>query len=174
MLRLTCWFVLSALLFLIPNAVFAQRTDSSATATCNFDSTKQLAVEYGRFTVDIKKQAFGKEIPYGKVWAPGGKPMTMFTNIALTVDDKDLPVGAYTLFVIPDENKWTLIISRSTDMSGKYNKQQDLMRVPMELGELPNPEPQFSVYFAHVGADQCNMRVDLQSARAWVTFKEKK
>jgi len=44
----------------------------------------------------------------------------------------------------------------------------------MQLGELPSPESQFSVYFAHVAPDQCSMRLDLDKARAWVVIQEKK
>jgi len=174
MRRFTCSFVLFAPLFLIPNMVIAQAATPSVNAICNFDSTKQLRVEYRPVTVGTKKQVLGKEIPYGKVWVPGGKPMVMFTNTTLTVNGQDIPVGAYTLFVVPDEKQWTLIISKSTDTSGKYDKQQDLVRAHMEFGQLPSPEKQFSVYFAHVGADQCDMRLDLQGDRAWVTFTEKK
>ena len=100
--------------------------------------------------------------------------MTMFTNTPLTVVGKDVPIGAYTLFVIPEEKSWTLIISRSTDRSGKYHEQQDLARIPMQSGELPSSEPQFSVYFAHVAADQCSMRLDVDTARSWIAVSEKK
>jgi Protein of unknown function (DUF2911) len=172
--RLTYWFVLSALLFLTASAAFAQGSTSNATATCNFDRTKQLAVEYQRVTVGVKKEVLGREIPYGRIWAPGGKPMAMFTNTTVTVGGKEVPIGAYTLFLIPDEKAWILIVSKSTDTSGKYDQQQDLVRVPMQFGELPRPEPQFSVYFAHVARNQCNMRLDLQKARAWVAFEKRK
>ncbi len=50
---------------------------------------------------------------------------------------------------------------------GKYDEQQDLARIPMQFGELPKPESEFTAYFAHVAPDQRNMRLDLQKARAW-------
>ena len=100
--------------------------------------------------------------------------MTLFTDSPVTVGGEDLPVGAYTLFVIPEESKWTLIISKSTDTSGKYDERKDLARIPMQFGELPSPESQFSVYFAHVAPDQCSMRLDIDNARAWVVVQEKK
>jgi hypothetical protein len=174
MQRLIYCFVFFASLFLTRGTAFSQGTSSNATATCNFDSTKQVAVEYQRIAVDVKKRVLGSEIRYGKVWAPGGKPMTMFTNSPVTVAGKDLPVGAYTLFVIPEENKWTLIVSKSTDTSGKYDEHDDLARIPMQFGELSVPESQFSVYFAHVAPDQCSMRLDIDNARAWVVVQEKK
>ena len=116
---------------------------------------------------------FGQEIPYNKVWAPGGKPLTLFLNSPITVGGKELAMGAYTMFVIPSEKQWTLIVSKNTDTSGRYDEREDLFRVPMEYGELSAPENEFSIYFAHVAPDQCSMRLDLGSSRAWVIFQEK-
>jgi Protein of unknown function (DUF2911) len=169
--RLTSSLVFSASVLLALGTASAQGTSSNATATCNFDSAKQVAVEYQRIAFEVKKTVLGKEIPYGKAWAPGGKPMTMFTNTPVTAAGKDIPIGAYTLFVIPEEKKWTLIISKS---SGKYDEQQDLARIPMQFGELLSPESEFSVYFAHVAPDQCSMRLDVDNVRAWVVISEKK
>jgi hypothetical protein len=162
---------LVALCLLCAPAVFAQEP---VTAVCNFDPNTQIAVEYRPVTVDTSKPVLGHEIAYDKVWAPGGKPMTMFLNHSIFIDGKEIAVGAYTLFVIPNQDKWTLIISRSSDTSGKYDENQDLMRVPMQSGELSSPESRFSIYFAHLSTSQCNMRLDLGKARAWVEFQDKK
>ena len=64
-------------------------------------------------------------------------------------------------------------VSKSTDTSGKYDEAQDLARIPMQFGELAQAEPTFSAYFAHIAPDQCNLRLDLERARAWVIFKRK-
>ncbi len=165
-------FVLAvACAFSIP--LLASSTAPLQTATCNFDTNKQLAVEYEPITVDVKKLVFGHEIPYDKAWAPGGKPMTLFLTAPVTIGHTELPTGAYTMFVIPSEKQWTLAISKSTDTSGHYDKAQDLVRVPMEYGQLMHPEDEFTIYFAHVAADQCSMRLDLDQSRAWVIFQKK-
>jgi hypothetical protein len=77
------------------------------------------------------------------------------------------------MFIVPEEKSWTLVISKSTDTSGKYDEAQDLARIPMEFGKLPEAEPAFTAYFAHVAPDECNLRLDLENARAWVAFKLK-
>ncbi|MGA3053743.1 MAG: hypothetical protein ABSD63_06015 [Candidatus Korobacteraceae bacterium] len=56
----------------------------------------------------------------------------------------------------------------------EHDGHEDFAKIPMQLGELPSPESQFSVYFAHVAPDQCSMRLDLDKARAWVVIQEKK
>ena len=167
------WFTLAFVVLAIGNTSVAQTAGSNATTACNFDPNTQLAVEYQKIAVNPKKKVLGNEIAYGKVWTPGDKPMKLFTNTAVTVANKEIPIGAYTLFVIPEEKSWTLIISKSTDTSGKYDEQQDLARIPMKFGKLTHAEPEFTAYFAHVAANQCNLRLDLQKARAWVDFIKK-
>ena len=77
------------------------------------------------------------------------------------------------MFVIPSEKRWTLVVSKSTDTSGKYDEEEDLFRVPMDYGVLPSLENEFSIYFAHVAPEQCSMRLDLGKSRAWVIFQER-
>jgi hypothetical protein len=141
-------------------AALAQDDASGASATCNFDEDKQLVVEYQHVPISSKKP-ISAQVPFGKVWAPGGKAMTLFTNTPIQIGSRTLPIGAYTLFLIPNSKQWTLIVSKSTDTSGAYDQQQDLVRVPMDSGELPSPEGNLSVSFAHVSPQQCNIRVDL-------------
>jgi Protein of unknown function (DUF2911) len=154
-------------------AALAQDTPSSGTATCSFDADKQLTADYQRISFDLKKPVFGREIPYGKAWAPGGKPLTLFTNSTVEIGGKVLPVGAYTMFVLPTPKQWTLIISKSTDLTGRYDEQQDLVRVAMQSGELPMPESEFRVSFSHVAPDQCSFRLDLAKVGNWATFQRK-
>jgi Protein of unknown function (DUF2911) len=169
MLRPSSCFVLVAFLVLT-GVTLAQDKASSATTTCNFDANKQLAAEYQRIVVNVKKPLFGREISSGKVWAPGGKPITLFANTPFEVGGKQLAVGAYTMFVIPTPKQWTLVISRSTDISGKYDGSMDLVRVPMDSGELAAPEPELNLAFAHVAPDQCNLRLEVESVGTYVSF----
>ena len=159
------------LTFSVASAAHAQSNPGAATATCNFDETKQLVVEYQQTAGNAKHPT---QAPFGKVWAPGGKPMTLFTNTPVEVGSKALPIGAYTMFVIPNSKQWTLIISRSTDMSGAYNDAQDIVRVAMESGELPSKEPSLTVGFGHIAPDECNIRIDLDRYGHFTTFQATK
>jgi len=150
----------------------AQESPSAANATCNFDDERQVVVQYQQVPVSLKKP-LSNQVPFGRPWAPGGKPMTLFTNTPLQIRSTAVPLGAYTIFVIPDAKQWTLIVSKSTDMSGAYNQQDDLVRVPMESGELPTPESNLSVSFAHTAPNQCNIRIDLEKRGHFAEFMAK-
>jgi Protein of unknown function (DUF2911) len=168
MLRWASFFVILASCFAVP-AAFAQGATTSATATCNFDADKQLVLDYQKLQINLKKP-LSAQIPFGKVWAPGGKPMTLFTNTPIEIHARILPVGAYTLFVIPGAKQWILIVSKSTDTSGAYDETQDLVRAPLGSGELPNPESELSVGLEHAAAGQCNIRIDLDKFGHFAPF----
>jgi hypothetical protein len=171
--RVTCFlFCLASLLVCSGGVARAQDHPSAGSATCNYDEEKQLMVQYEQVNVNLKKP-LQSQVPFGKAWAPGGKTMTMFTNTPVQIGSRLLPIGAYTLFVVPNSKQWTLIVSKSTDTSGAYDEAQDLVRVPMESGELPTPEPTFSVSFAHVAPDQCNIRMDLDKTGHFAVIHQK-
>ena len=173
MQRVRCsLFVLIFFSSFLASGALAQSKATSATATCNFDEEKQLMVEYQQNAINPKRP-LSSQVPSGKVWAPGGKPITLFTNTPVEIGSKMLPIGAYTLFVLPNSKQWTLIVSKSTDMSGAYNEQQDVVRVAMEFGELPSREPNLTVAFGHIAPDQCNIRIDLEKYGHFTTFHEK-
>jgi hypothetical protein len=175
MLRLSSVFVVLIVLIsaFLTCAALGQNTPSSATVTCSFDADRELTADYQKISFNLKKPMLGDEIPYGKAWAPGGKPLTLFTNSNVEIGGKMLPVGAYTMFVLPTPKRWTLIISKSTDLTGRYDEHQDLVRVAMESGEVPMPEPQFSASFAHVAPNQCSLRLVMAKSGNWVTFERK-
>ncbi len=148
---------------------------ASATATCDFSDAQQLAVQYQPLTIPKKdKDNFlGRQVPYGKVWEPGQQPLTLFTNAALTIDGTNVPVGAYTLYLIPNKKEWTLVVSKNTNPAAVYDQSMDLVRAPMQTGTLTSPELKFNVTFEHTGPQECSLRVDIADVGAWVPFQQK-
>jgi hypothetical protein len=148
---------------------------NTQTATCNFDDQHQIVLNYEPLKINKKDQEnyLGGKIHYGKVWEPGKQAMTLLTNTPVNIDGKQLPIGGYTVYLVPQRQEWTLIVSKNTNALAKYDESQDVARAPMQIGQLPHAEPEFSVYFAHSGPKECTMRVDLADTRAWVPFDQK-
>src|SRR5271167_996798 len=81
-----------------------------AQAQCKFSDGKTINIAYSSPRAKGRK-IFGGLVPYGQVWRAGANEATTFvTNTAVTVGGKTVPAGAYTLFTIPNQDKWTLII----------------------------------------------------------------
>ena len=99
--------------------------------------------------------------------------MVLFTQTALTLGNSQIPEGAYSLYVIPEKENWTLVVNKNVAAGSKYDEKQDLVRAPMQSGEIDNPLKQPKVVFAHVAPKQCNMRLYYEKTGAWVEFKER-
>lgn len=148
----------------------AQQTAADSltgSAVCTFDDGKQLSTRYNPVAVGRN------EATPGKVWAPGGAALTLFTDGAVTLGNTVVPAGAYTMYLLSGKKEWTLIVSRNVTIDSKYDQNQDLARAPMQTGELSQPETQLKVFFGHTGPNRCEINVDYGKNRAWIEFTQK-
>lgn len=149
-------------------------------AVCKFSDGKAITVDYSSPRAKGRK-IFGTKddkalVPYGEVWRAGAnEATTMMTDTNLTVNGQDISMGTYTLFTIPDQGKWTLIVSKQTGEWGvPYPGQQyDLLRTEMTTGKTQAPVENFTIAFDPLGST-CTMHLDWADTRASVQFAEKK
>ena len=140
---------------------------SSANAVCTFADGNQMSLRYDQGAGTLKQK-----LPLGQVWMPGNSPMDLFTQAALSTGDSEIPIGAYSVYIIPDKKSWTLVINKNVAPGSKYDQQQDLVRVPMQIGHLGTAVG-FKASFAHMAPKQCNLRIYYGEIGTWVEFKEK-
>ena len=146
----------------------AESDSNTATAVCDFEDGQEVSVRY-KDTV-----ASSKDEPHnGKVWLPGGSPMTLFTNAALTLNHAPIAPGAYSMYVIPNRKEWTLIVNRNVTPGAAYDEKQDVARSPMDLGEIDSPPKQLQVSFAHSAPKQCSIRLYYGKVGAFTDFLQK-
>ena len=89
------------------------------------------------------REIFGNPelVPYGEIWRTGANEAT---EITITHDIKiagnDLKAGTYTIFTIPEEDKWTIILNSELGQWGAYNYNEDfdVMRftVPVKMTDV--------------------------------------
>ena len=99
--------------------------------------------------------------------------MILFTQTALTINKVEIAPGAYSLWLIPDKKNWTLVVNKNVKPDSAYDATEDLVREPMDLGQLPTPAKQADLGFAHLSSKQCNLRVHYGAGRAWGDIYEK-
>lgn len=146
-----------------------------AKAQCKFPNGKTITVDYSSPRMRGRK-IFGGLVPYGEVWRAGANDATGFvTNTDLQVGGKALPAGSYTLFTLPEANRWTLIISKQTGEWGiPYpGENYDFLRTEMKLSKLPTRRENFTIAFVPSG-NVCVMRMEWETTRAAVELSEKK
>ncbi|GAB3508755.1 DUF2911 domain-containing protein [Emticicia fontis] len=93
---------------------------------------------------------FGQLVPYGKVWRTGANEATIFdTKQDITIGDKSLKAGKYTLWTIPNPDKWTIIFNGQTGQWGTmYDESKDVMRVDVPAGKIAETIEQFNINLA--------------------------
>ncbi|HLZ39696.1 MAG TPA: DUF2911 domain-containing protein [Candidatus Sulfotelmatobacter sp.] len=150
------------------------RPSPAESATCDLGGGKTIKTDYSSPRMKGRK-IFGELVPYGKVWRTGANEATTFvTSSDVTVGGKDVPAGSYTLFTIPNADKWTLIINKKTGEWGipyKYES-DELGRVDMTVSKLPSPVENFTISYEKSG-NGCTMHIDWDTTRASVEIKAK-
>jgi Protein of unknown function (DUF2911) len=127
----------------------SKRPSPPATATLDLGGGKSVTVDYS--SPRLKGRTVGQEVaPYGEVWRTGANESTTFVTTAdITVGGVSVPAGHYTLFTIPNKDKWVLIISKKTGEWGTNypGPSNDLARIDMKVSTLPSPAENFTISF---------------------------
>jgi hypothetical protein len=153
----------------------SKRPSPPAQVSCKFSDGKSITVDYSSPRMKGRK-IFGGLVPYGQVWRAGANEATTFvSDTNLSVGGKDVPAGSYTIFAIPDPDKWTLIISKKTGEWGvPYPGQEnDLARTDMKVSKASGPVENFTIGFDQQGST-CTLRMEWETTRATVDLNEKK
>lgn len=108
----------------------------------------RVSVAYGR-PLRRGRTIFGNVVPWGKVWRTGANQATHFhTDRDLVIGGATVPAGRYSLFTLPGEEGWKLIINRQTGQWGtQYDASQDLARVDLARRPTMEPVEQFTIRF---------------------------
>lgn len=84
---------------------------------------------------------FGELVPYGKVWRTGANEATeiTFKKDAL-FGEQSIKAGTYTLFTIPTEHTWTIILNKQLGQWGAYEyekyKAKNVLKTEVPVYEL--------------------------------------
>lgn len=108
------------------------------------------------------RKIFGDLVPFGKVWRTGANNATTLTfGDDVTIGGKKIAAGKYGLLTIPDKDKWTLIISKQTDVTSPaaYKEDQDVVRVSAETMKMKDPMETFTMQFANVKPSSCELHL---------------
>ena len=140
-------------------------------------SGKKITVVYGRPYMKGRK-IMGGLVPYGQVWRTGANEATLFTTEAdLEMGGTTIPKGAYSLYTLPSEQTWKLIINKRKGQSGMmhdYDPSQDLVRLDLEKKTLAETVEQFTISLEETGADAGVMKLAWENTFLWIPFKLKK
>ena len=152
-----------AILSLPTLAIIVAAQSEPSTASCNLDDGRQVYIRYNAVTAKNDK------VSNGKPFTPGGTPMTLFTEAPLGFGGVTIPLGAYTVYPIPEKGKWTLAVNKNVTPGAAYDEKQDLARTQMETDQVSEPADTLEVAFAHYGS-KCTLRIYFGKAASFADF----
>ncbi len=94
------------------------------------------------------RQIFGNLVPYGKVWRTGANEATEITFYEdVNFGGKSVDAGTYSLFTIPNKDKWTVILNNDLNQWGayQYDSSKDVARVEVDAKSTVAPVETFSI-----------------------------
>ncbi|MEQ8220033.1 MAG: DUF2911 domain-containing protein [Arenibacter sp.] len=114
-------------------------------------SEKLVRVTYSR--PQLKGRSISELAPAGKVWRTGANEAAeiIFYKDAI-VGDKAVAAGTYSLFTIPGDKEWTIILNKNLNQWGAYSYQEnaDVVRVPASVSNASESLDAFSIAFKDV------------------------
>ncbi len=135
-------------------------------------SDKKVKIIYSR--PQLKNRSISKLAPSGKVWRTGANEapeITFYTDI--NFGGKAVKAGTYTLFTIPGEKEWTIILSTAKNVWGSYfyKESEDVVRVSGSVSNLAKTAEAFSISFDGKNED-FNMFIGWGNTLITVPIKE--
>ena len=172
-----------------PRGEVSTQVGGAYNADGDYENGKWIVIDYGRPILRGRTNMFGEGDSYGEsvksgapVWRAGANQSTMLsTETDLMFGNAHLPAGDYTLFIEPDADKWTLIISnhkaQAVYQEGEgiwgaygYDESKDVLRAEMTLWEAPFNFDQLTFSFVNMTQQGGTLAVMWENELATIDF----
>lgn len=111
-------------------------------------SEKVVRIIYGR--PQLKNRSLSELAPIGQVWRTGANEAAEITFYQdVNFGGKDIKAGSYSLFTIPGEDEWTVILNNNLNQWGSYfyDEGADVARITVPNGSDASSLEEFSIAF---------------------------
>jgi hypothetical protein len=130
---------------------------------------------YGRPSARGRTILGGEQVPFGQLWRTGAnEPTILHLPFAARVANIGLEPGSYSLYTIPGEREWTVILNRSTAQWGHESQYTEAVRA-QEVGRAAVPVERtaehietFTIRSEPAGADRADMVLEWERTRVRV------
>jgi len=107
------------------------------------------------------RPVIGGLLPYGQVWRTGANGRTTISfSTPVKLNDKEIPAGKYSLFTIPGEQNWTIMLNKNTTGNAlAYDASNEVARIESPAVEIGANIETFSIMINDIRDDSA--RIDL-------------
>jgi Protein of unknown function (DUF2911) len=152
-------------------SAFGQRYISPPAKTTVKVAGKQISVDYYAPSMHGRK-IMGDLVPFGQVWCPGANVATGLTTEAdLQIGNLKLPKGTWSIWAIPGEKEWTLVINKQSGQHHlDYNVAEDFGRTKMAVKTLAAPVETFRIELSSNGGNKGTLALIWETTEASIPF----
>lgn len=144
---------------------------SPLVSTCQVIESCKITLEYHQPALNGRK-VFGQLIPYGEVWRAGANDATRLevSRDVLINGTHFLKAGKYSLFFIPTNDYWEVVINSIPDQWGAFNYKEefDVLRFKVKPSMTDQPIEFLDYHLTRTKPDVAN--ITLSWANTLVSF----
>jgi|AntRauTorckE6833_2_1112554.scaffolds.fasta_scaffold18251_2 hypothetical protein len=126
----------------------------------------QVDITYGRPSVN-ERVVFAADglAPFGNWWRTGANESTVVTfSDDVFIEGELVEAGVYSIYTIPGEDEWTVIINDKLSWGTDYDEAEDRLRVQVTPEEAHHVE-QMMIYFEDVSAESGTLYIHWDTVR---------
>jgi|SRR5689334_10496324 DUF2911 family protein len=150
---------------------FGSRYNSPAANVATTISGKKITIDYYAPSAHGRKIMDGL-VPFGEVWCTGANWATKITTEGnLEMGSLRLPAGSYSIWTIPNQNEWTLIINKQTGQFHlNYDSSRDFGRTKMNVKSLAAPVETFRIELRPEAGNRGTLALLWETTEASIPF----
>jgi hypothetical protein len=155
----------------LPLAAFGQRYTSPPANAAIKIAGRQINVDYYAPSMHGRR-IMGALVPVGQVWCPGANVATGLTTDAdLHIGSLKLHKGAWSIWAIPGDKEWTLVINKQTGQHHlDYDAAEDFGRTKMIVKTLAAPVETFRIELSANGGNKGTLSLIWETTEASIPF----
>ena len=144
------------------------------------DATFKQQIGFGEVEVKYSRPSargrtiYGGLVPFGELWRTGAHDATTIKfSEAVKLNGNDIPAGTYTLFTIPNQNEWTIVINKAIEMHGTsdYTQEQDLVRFTAKPEKSARYYETFTIEVNDLTKEEAGMFLLWENTQVKLTIK---
>lgn len=127
---------------------------------------------YGRPSARGRTMIGGQAVPYGKLWRTGAnEPTTIHIPFPASIGDIQVEPGSYSIYTIPGEKQWVVIVNRSTTQwghEGQYTPElqaQEVGRDTVASERMDDHTETFTIRSAPAGPGKAELVLEWERTR---------
>ena len=130
---------------------------------------------YGRPSARGRTMIGGPYVPYGSLWRTGANEPTMIhTTVPLIVAGIRIEAGSYSVYTVPTQGQWQLILNRSVSQWGHESnytaevRESEVGRESVPTERLTSHVEQFTIRVQPAGRDRAVIFVEWERTQVMI------